>query len=449
MDRALIEEIQTRELKKLELRTPRSFELIRRSVEPMPLGVPSSIFSMAPYPITILSGQGAPIIDADGHQYSDYGNGYGTTVFGHAHPEITAAITARAQRGSFFGALGEEVTIWAELLTERFNLDWVRFSNSGSEAVMDALRLGMSLTGRTGLAKIEGAYDGTSPWAMWSVHPGEEQIDRSQGGQLTPVALGGGLESINNVAVLPFNDLQAAAELLRREQTAVLVLEPILFNSGAIFPQDGYLAGLRELCTKTGTLLMFDEVKTGVAIAYGGAEEYFGVQPDLKSFGKGIGGGLSCGAFGGADDRGYEEIKDYRAPHFGTFSGNHLAAAAGAAALRLLDDQAYQALNEHRSYLAAGLNRVIDSYQLPAYVVGAGAKNCVVWAPPPELVDFRDYLTRLDEPLGSALWFWMMNRGVWLTPGRDEQTTHSIAHQRQDADRYIAAFESFAAAISA
>ena len=445
LDPDKVAEIKDVEMNRLQARTRQSFQLVRRSVNRMPLGVPSSIFAIPPYPLTILSGLGARIIDADGNEYLDYGGGYGTSVFGHANPEITAAIISRAERGVFFGALGRDVTDWAELMADRFQLDWVRFASSGSEAVQEALRLAKALTDRDRIVKIEGSYNGTSPWTLHSTHPELELAGPADRPNTVPV--GKGLDSVDNVDIIPFNDLVAAERLLIGGSAAALITEPILFNVGAIFPAEGYLQGLRELCDRTGTLLIFDEVKTGVAIAYGGAQEYFGVEPDLKAFGKGIGGGLAAGAFGGRAEDGYTAISDWTAPHFGTFSGNHLVAAAGTAALKLLDRPAYQQLEDHRLRLAAGLEQAIAEFDLPAYVDGAAAKNSVVWADPEQgrLHDFRDYIARLDEEVGTAMWFWMMNRGVWLTPGRDEQTTHSIAHTDADADAYIAAFHSFCA----
>lgn len=437
-----ITELRHLELQKLKELTPLSEKNMRRALNRMPLATPSSIFSIPPYPIAIESGDGPFISDLDGNRFIDYGGGYGTTVFGHNHPKITEAIMKRAADGVFFGAVSNDATAWAELMAERFLLDWVRFSPSGTEAVMDTLRLAMALTGRDKIVKAEGAYHGTSPWALISTHPKD---GRGSHENPLPVPVGKGLDTVKNIQPVPFNDLTVAEKHLRARDVAAIIIEPVMFNVGAIFPVEGYLQGLREICDRTGTLLVFDEVKTGISIAFGGAEEFFGVKPDLKCFGKGIGGGVSCGAFGGADDRGYEAIRLWTAPHFGTFSGNPLAAAAGRAALEVMDDFAYAALEEHRMLLAEGLTQAIDDAGLPGYVLGAGAKNCVVWADPAEghLKDFREYQIRVDANMGIAMWAWMMNRGIWLTPGRDEQTTHSLQHTEKEAERYVEVFDSY------
>lgn len=442
------------EAETFQARTPKSLEMAERAVEVLPLGVPSSVFALSPYPLTVTHGKGAKIWDMDGNGYVDYGNGYGTEVFGHANPVITDAIQARAAQGVHFGALSEEAVEWAELMCRRFGLNWIRFSPSGTEATMDALRLARALTGRRIIAKVEGAYHGSHPWVMVSTQP--DLTDGRAGSDEAPrpvdFGLGIGPDILGSVEVLPFNDLESAEQLLATEEVAALIVEPILFNVGAIFPEPGYLPGLRELCTRYDTQLIFDEVKTGVSVSYGGAAELFGVQPDLKTFGKGIGGGLGVGAIGGMDEEGYLAIESWRAPHLGTFAGNPLVAAAGVASLRdVMTPAAHRRLEQHRLHLANGLEAVVDEHQLPAYVTGAGAKNCVVWADPDlgRLRNYRDYARRFDGEMGYLAWIWMANRGVWMTPGRDEQTTHSIMHGPEEIERFVSAFAELGAALRA
>jgi len=441
----IIEELLKQQRELIKEANPLSYLAIRRATERMPGGVPSSIFSVAPFPLTISRGAGASIEDLDGHEYVDYGNGYGTSVFGHAHPLLVEAISEQAASGVFFGALSESVTEWAELLAERFNLDWVRFSPSGTEANMDAIRIARGLTERERIVKIEGAYHGTYPGLLISTSPNVQDAPTPE----TPLPLGKGIsEPLTDT--LAFNDLAGAAALLEKREHAAIIVEPILFNVGAIFPAAGYLAGLRSICDRTGTQLIFDEVKTGVAVAWGGCEEYFQVQPDLKTFGKGIGGGIAAGAVGGRNPDLYNEISYFRIPHLGTFSGNHLVARAGATALKILDKPAYAQLESHRRYLACQLESIINEYRLPCYLVGAAAKNCVVWANPEygHLDNYRDYAARVSGPLGQLQWAYMINNRVWLTPGRDEQTTHSVQHEDADADRYAEAFRGFAKLLS-
>jgi len=453
VDAEQIKELISSEVEHFQQQTPRSLELAQRAVEVLPLAVPSSVFAMSPYPIFMSEGEGAYLTDVDGNHYVDYGNGYGTSVFGHANPIVTEAIQHQAGLGSHFGTASEPATEWAELICRRYRLNWVRFSPSGTEATMDALRLARALTDREKVAKLEGGYHGSHLHALVSTNM---EIDAGAGPDSHPVSrpFGKGITQniLDEVVVLPFNDLEAAAEALEGETIAGLIIEPIMFNVGAIFPQDGYLEGLRELCSRTGTQLIFDEVKTGATVAYGGAEELFGVKPDLKTLGKGIGGGLSVGAIGGAAADGYDAITSWDLPHLGTFAGNRLTAAAGLAALRdVLTPQAYRQMEDHRLYLTQGLEAVIDEYHLPAYVVGAGAKSCIVWVDPVggPLTDFRDYKRRFDASLAQLSWFWLVGRGIWLPAGHDEQTTHSVAHGNIEADRYIEVFRELAEKISA
>lgn len=452
IDRTRVKELTSTEAETFQARTRESLGIAQRAVEVLPLGVPSSVFALSPYPLTVTQGRGAEIWDVDGNNYVDYGNGYGTEVFGHAHPLITEAIHRRAADGVHFGALSEEAVEWGELMCRRFGLNWIRFSPSGTEATLDALRLARALTGRKLIAKIEGAYHGSHPWVMASTQPGLEDGRAGLDDAPLPVAFGEGVDDdvLASLRILPFNDFGVAERVLASGEIAALIVEPILFNVGAIFPAPGYLAHLRELCTTYGTQLIFDEVKTGVSVSYDGAAGLFGVQPDLKTFGKGIGGGLGVGAIGGMDEDGYLAIESWRAPHLGTFAGNPLSAAAGIASLRdVMTPQAHDQLEQHRLDLANGLDAVIGEHQLPAYVTGAGAKNCVVWADPDlgRLRNYRDYARRFDGEMGYLAWIWMANRGVWLTPGRDEQTTHSIQHGDGQLTRFVEAFAGLGAAL--
>jgi glutamate-1-semialdehyde 2,1-aminomutase len=454
MRRDRIRKLIAEELDAFQQRTPRSLQLCRRAVNAsMPLGVPTGVCALDPYPVAIREGRGSHVIDADGNDYVDYHNGFGTTVFGHAHPLITDAIRRQAARGTHFGALTEPVISWAEHLCDRYQLDWVRFSPSGTEATMDAIRIARAHTGRVRVAKIEGGYHGSHEVALQSPNlpldgtegPDDAPATRPNGEGLSP-------RLAEEVVALPFNDLDAAARALGGGDVACVLVEPILMNVGTIWPQPGYLQGLRELCDIHGSVLIFDETKTGATIAWGGAEELFGVRPHMKTLGKGIGGGLPAAALGDTDGRMFELIESWRVPHLGTFNGNPATAAAGLVALtEVLTPDAYDRLEAHRQRLTRELNRIIADYELPAYVIGAGAKGCVVWADPSQgrLVNFRDYRRRFDFDAAYLTWLWLMNRGVFLAPGQDEQWTHSIAHTDTDADRFAGAFAELARALRA
>lgn len=314
---------------------------------------------------------------------------------------------------------------------------------------MDAIRLARGYSGRVKVAKIEGGYHGSHEVALVSPNLG---FDGSEGPDEQPASrpFGQGLPPrvLEEVIVLPFNDLAAAERVLSQGDIAALITEPILFNVGAIFPQPGYLQGLRDLCDRYDSFLIFDETKTAATVAYAGAEDLFGVTPHIKTLGKALGGGLPMAALGGSDPRLYDLIEEDKVPHLGTFCGNPLAAASSLAALELLDHEAYQYLDQHGKLLKSLLDQIIDHYQLPAYVVQAGAKGSMVWAKEPELSDFRDYRRRFHFDLGFLAWLYLKNRGVFLAPGQDEQWTHSIAHSDEDAQLFAAIIEEMAGEIS-
>jgi glutamate-1-semialdehyde 2,1-aminomutase len=446
INRARLHAIAERELVRLWRRTPRSYALHQQALASMPEGLGSGVMAVDPYPIVVRSGRGAQVVDVDGNRYVDYANGFGVSVYGHGDERIAAAIAERAACGTHFGALSEPLLAWSQLLCERFGLDWVRFAGSGSEALQDAVRLARAATGRHKVAKVEGAYHGTWPEGLVSNNALPVRGPLRRGALPRPRSASEGLLPAvrASVAVVPFNDLEAAERALAGHDVACMLVEPILFNVGAIFPQPDYLQGLRELCRRSGTLLVFDEVKTALTVAYGGAEELFGVRPDVKVFGKGIGGGVPCAALGSFRPELREPIEQWRTPLGGTFSGNPLAAAAGSVVLgELLVPSAYDDLNGHYALLAAGLDEIVERYELPAYITGVGAKGCIVWSRRP-LRDYRDYCRRFDVELAEVCWLVLVNRGLYLHQGHDEQWTHSLRHGAQEAGRFLEAFAAFA-----
>jgi glutamate-1-semialdehyde 2,1-aminomutase len=431
---------------------PRSFHLYQRAYRSMPDAVPSGVCVTEPFPIAIERGDGAHVWDIDGNEYADFHNGFGVSVFGHTHQAITAAMHTQVDAGVLFGALTPVTERWAGHLCERYSLRWVRFTNSGSEAVADVLRLARAATGRRKIAKIEGCYHGSSAEAFVSNNMDPVEGPLRQGALPRPRLASAGIPArvARDVVVLPFNDLDAAECVLAREDVACLILEPVLFNVGAIWPEPGYLEGLRRLCTTYGTLLIFDEVKTGATLAWGGAAELFGVTPDLVALGKAIGGGIPVGAVGDCTGALRDLVEDWTVPQLGTFSGNPLAAAAGYAALtEVLTPDAYARLRATYELLERRLGQVIAEFDLPAYVIGAAAKGCLVWAEGGPLRDFRDYCRRFDGEMADLVWLYLVNRGCFLSPGQDEQFTISVAHGEAEVERFAGALAELAAELRA
>jgi glutamate-1-semialdehyde 2,1-aminomutase len=441
-------ELFARELAALVEGTPESLHLFERAQKSLPLGVASSFQAADPYPIYLARGLGAEVWDVDGRQYIDFHNGFGSTAAGHAHPRIVAAIEGAARSGTQFAVTTETAVRLAEELCRRFRLERVRFTNSGTEATMDAIRLARGVTGRDVICKIEGAYHGHHDAVMFSVAPSLSLIEATEQMERQPPASKGIPAEMGKwTLVVPYNDLGALEALFsaRGDEIACFILEPVMMNIGIVLPQPGYLEGVRELCTRHEVVLIFDEVKCGATIAAGGAIERFGVQPDLACFAKSITGGTAAGAFGGRADL-MDEIGKGIAQQ-GTFNGNPLAAAAGLASLtEVLTPDAYEHFKQMGGRLAEGCVQAIAAHDIPAHVIDLGCKGCVSYRRQP-LVDYRSFL-ETDPDLFNASWAWLVNRGVFMTPGNEEQWTLSVQHEANHIDRFVEVFGEFCATVA-
>ena len=431
--------IAEREMATLLANTTASKALYERATKSMPGGVASSFQLGDPYPIYLSRGVGAKVWDVDGTEYYDFHNGFGSVAVGHAHPKVVEAVTNAAQNGMHFAVTVEKTVALAEELCRRFAVDQVRFTNSGTESNMSAIRLARAATGREVIAKIEGSYHGHVDQLMYSCTPGAEDMGGRDTPAKTPKSKGMPKDLDQWIRVVPFNDADAFERLLQAEgdQIAALIMEPVMMNIGIVLPQPGYLERIRELCTQYGVILIFDEVKCGVTIAAGGAAERFGVRPDLASWAKSIGGGAAIGAFGGK-----AEIMDHinhGAAHQGTYNGNPLSVAASLATLtEVLTDDAYVHLARLGKRLTDGMNAAIAQYGIPAHTIDLGSKGCVSYRATP-LTNYRDFL-ETDTDLYLASYPWMINRGVFMTPGDEEQWTISVQHEDEHIDRYVDAF---------
>jgi glutamate-1-semialdehyde 2,1-aminomutase len=429
-------------------RTKASAALYERAVKSLPYGVPSSFQANDPYPIYLARGAGSHVWDVDGREYVDYHNGFGCMVVGHAHPKVVEAIDRAARTGTHFAVPTEATVAYAEELCRRFGLDQVRFANSGTEATMDAIRIARAATGRDDVVKIEGSYHGHHDTVMFSVVPNSDAMGGRDQPASTPMSKGIPADVAAHTHVVPFNDAAAVERMFseRSEQIACLIMEPVMMNIGVVVPEPGYLEAVRDLCTKHGVVFIFDEVKSGATIAGGGATERFGVQPDLVCLAKAIGGGTPAAAFGGRVDV-MDAISEGAAQQ-GTFNGNPLVAAAGLAALtEVLTPDAYEHLSRLGTRLAEGCSKAMAEHGVPGHTVDLGAKGCVSYRPEP-LRNYRDFLETRPE-LFEASFPWLVNRGVFMTPGDEEQWTISVQHTEAEIDRYVEVFAEFCAAVSA
>jgi glutamate-1-semialdehyde 2,1-aminomutase len=430
--------------RRLQVQTQKSGELTDEARGVLPGGVASSFQVHSPHPIFIVEGSGSKVIDVDGNEYSDFHNGFGVMVVGHAHPRISEAIAAAARRGTHFAAPNRAAVNVAGELSRRFGLPKVRFSNSGTEATLDAVRLGRAFTGKDGLVKIEGSYHGHHDSVMVSVHPDPKQIGPRAKPVSVPQSAGIPRALLDLTTVVPFNDPDALDRALSANpNVGTMIIEPIMLNIGVVPPKDGYLESVREITSKHGVVLIFDEVKTGATIAPGGAVERYGVVPDLVALAKATGGGTPIGAVVGSEEI-MGQIEDGSVAQIGTFNGNPLTMAAAETALMdVLDAKAYRKLDEDGRSVLERCQDVCERYGLPAYATGVSSKGCVMFSRQP-VVDYRSYVEHFDDDLNYLGWLYHMVNGVYMTPGADEQWTLSVMHDEQDLDRYVDAFEEFA-----
>jgi glutamate-1-semialdehyde 2,1-aminomutase len=447
-------EIREREGQRFLDRTPHSAKLYERAARALPLGVASTFQANDPYPIYLDRGQASTVWDVDGNEYRDFHGGFGVNVVGHAHPLIVAAIEQAARSGTHFAVSTPTTVALAEEVCRRFSLEQMRFVNSGTEATMDAIRAARAATGRDIILKIEGSYHGHHDAVLFSVVPeadvlgirnrvdGEAADAEGDVYRTIPTSRGVPNAITQNTLIVPFNDAKALEHVLseRGEEIAALIMEPVMMNIGIVVPDPGYLEAVRELCTSHGVVLIFDEVKSGATIAAGGAVERFGVQPDLVCLAKAIGGGTTIGAFGGK--AAVMEVVGKGSAQQGTFNGNPLSCRAGLVALtEVLTADAYEHLGKLGTMLAEGCRAAIESNGIPAHAVDLGAKGCVSYRPEP-LHNYRDFL-ECNTDLFEASWAWMINRGIFMTPGDEEQWTLSVQHSEEDVGRYVDAFSEF------
>ena len=426
-------------------RTAGSGRMFERAAAVMPGGVPSSFQRNDPWPVYLRRGEGARVWDVDGNEYIDFHNGFGVMCVGHANPTIAAAVKAAMDEGSHFAAPTEGSIVVAEELARRWGLPHWRFTNSGTESTMDAIHLARAAKGRQIIVKIEGTYHGHHDAVMVSVKPPPAEMGERERPASVPYGEGYPEALTSLTRVVPFNDADALERLLDEldGQVAGVIMEPAMMNVNIVPPVAGYLERVRELTTAKDVTLIFDEVKTGAAVAAGGATELYGVRPDVVCLAKAICGGLPGGAIGMTPELA-ELIDDNRVRQQGTFNGNPLVMAAAAATLtEVLDAAAYTKLHAANKSLMAGCERVIAEYGLPAHTVGMGSKGCVVFATEP-VREYRDYLTKIHHDLTDLAWLYHMNSGIFMTPGQDEEWTLSVLHADADLARYVEVFEAFA-----
>ena len=401
--------------------------LFARAQQLLPGGVNSPVRafkSVGGEPFFVQRADGAYLYDGDGNRYIDYVGSWGPMIVGHNHPSVREAVQAAIQDGLSFGApCPAEVAMAEEIVKLVPSCEMVRMVNSGTEATLSAIRLARGATGRSRIVKFEGCYHGH----------GDSFLVKAGSGMLTlgvPTSPGVPTGLSELTATLSYNDFEGATKLFDEigSEIAAVIIEPVVGNANCIPPREGYLQHLRELCTRHGALLIFDEVMTGFRVALGGAQALYGVVPDLSTFGKIIGGGMPVGCFGGK-----REIMQHIAPlgpvyQAGTLSGNPLAMAAGLTTLRLISRPGFHAeLTDYTTRLLDGLQQRADAAGIPFVTTQAGGMFGLYFSGADDIVTFDDVMGS-DADLFKRFFHLMLEGGVYLAPSAFEAGFTSIAH---------------------
>ncbi|RMF88410.1 MAG: glutamate-1-semialdehyde-2,1-aminomutase [Nitrospinota bacterium] len=419
------------------METKRSQELFAQAQRYIPGGVNSPVRAfraVGGHPLFIQRAAGSRIYDVDGNGYIDYVGSWGPLILGHAHPQVVAAIQRAARNGSSYGAPTELEVELARLITEAVpSIELVRMVNSGTEAAMSAIRLARGYTRRSKIIKFDGCYHGHVDGLLVQAGSGATTFG-------IPDSLGVPEDYTRNTISLPYNDLGAVEEVVSKqgEEIACIILEPIAGNMGVIPPQEGFLQGIRRLCSEYGIVLIFDEVITGFRVAYGGAQSLYGVTPDLTILGKIIGGGLPVGAFGGK-----REIMETIAPlggvyQAGTLSGNPLAMMAGIETLKILSqEETYRKLEEGAQRLTEGMKAAAEKVGIPTFSTRVGSCFCTFFQEGP----VTDYASakRSDTQQYARFFHTMLAEGIYFAPSQFEAGFLSLAHSSEDIEQTIAA----------
>lgn len=422
------------------MNTSKSEKLFKQAQELLPGGVDSPVRafkSVGGTPRFISEGKGSRFTDEDGNTFIDYCMSWGPLILGHADDSVVGAVCETALKGTSFGTPHRfEVELAEKVINAVPSIEKVRFVCSGTEAVMSAIRLARGFTGRDKIVKLDGCYHGHADFMLVAAGSGLATFG-------TPDSAGVTRGNARDTLVVPYNDLDALGALLEKEgnSIAAVILEPVPCNYGLILPAPGYLRGVRDLCTKHGVLLIFDEVITGFRLAQGGAQEYYGVTPDLTTLGKIIGGGLPVGAYGGR-----REIMAMVSPEgpvyqAGTLSGNPLAMAAGIAMLRSTGRAGfYSSLKSKGDEFAGLIKSVLDKYKGRLLFDSIESIFCFYFTSQEKINTVAD-VRRCDMKLFASFHSAMLSRGIYLSPSGYEVGFFSSAHTGEDIKRTASAVE--------
>ncbi len=409
----------------------KSEDLFNEAKKYLPGGVDSPIRAFKPYPFFAERASGSHLEDVDGNDYIDYCLAYGPLVLGHSHPEIVKAVREQLEQGTAYGVPTQKEIELAKLVTGRVPCaDMVRFVNSGTEATMSAIRLARAVTGRKKIVKFEGSYHGAHDYVL---------VKSGSGAMGLPDSPGVPQETTKNTILIPFNDTAAVEDLIRKEgeEIATIIVEPVMGNVGCIPPRDGYLEFLRQITSENGIILIFDEVITGFRLAEGGAQEYYGVTPDLVTFGKILGGGFPIGAISGKREHMEKLAPQGDVYQAGTFNGNPISITAGLTTLKLLDKNFYTQLEKKGQYLRKGIGNILEEQDLDYKVAGLSSMFQIYFTGK-DVYDYQDAKTA-DTDKFDKYFHKLLEKGVFIPPSQFECCFISLMHSEDDLEYTLAA----------
>ena len=404
-----------------------SQELFEESKKIIPGGVSSPVRAFKPYPFFVDKGEGSHIYDVDGNSYVDHCLAYGPLILGHADKTVVSDLTNQLTMGTAYGAPTEnEIKLSREVINRIPSAEMVRFTNSGTEATMSAIRVARGFTKRDKIVKFEGAYHGAHDYCL---------VKGGSGAACLPDSLGIPLDTTKNTLTVPFNDEEALTELIEKEgeNIACIIMEVVMGNIGCVEPKEGYLEFLRKITEENGIVLIFDEVITGFRLATGGAQEYYGVTPDMTTLGKIVGGGLPMGAFCGK-----KEIMELVAPNgpvyqAGTFSGNPISVQAGLSTLKQLNKDFYTSLNKKGEFLRSNIHDIVDDLSLDISPVGLGSMF-QIYLNPNEVTNYAE-AQESDSERFLVYFRQLLKEGVFIPPSQFECNFISSAHEMEDLEK--------------
>lgn len=421
---------------------PKSYQMYEEAKKLLPLGVTSNIRAHKPFPFFVERTGGARVWDIDGNEYIDCQLAYGPTMVGHDHPLLSAAVKKQIDKGVTYGIPHAAEAAVARLIRERFPfVDMVRYSCSGTEATMHAIRLARAFTGREKIIKLEGGFHGAQDHALWSIHPELSAAGPSQA-PVSVVNSRGVPACLQELTVIvPFNDIPALEKAVHdnRGQIAGFILEPVMANSSVILPRDNYLQQIRDITAREDIVLIFDEVITGCRASWGGASGYYGVAPDLIALAKAIGGGYPLSVIGGRED--IMRTIENGAAHWGTYGGNPLSLCAAETVLRdILTPEATEAVCDKTGRAFDEMRGMLKRAGITAFAENIGAMGSICFGVE-DVKDYRD-MCRFDADMWFKFFITMLNNGVIMIGADPTETIFfSVQHTDDDIDLVLRAFE--------